>query len=383
MRRENFNDNYGTMESYRRTPLFFAIAFRLLLFIASIAMILSYIAVYVNPSDFSFPLFFGLYYIPILFINIILLLIALLWKSKSAWIPLIVLLPSLLYAEEFIKIGNGSKKIKQEGIKLKIESYNAGMFYSSREEYPRYKTLKLVEDQIYKDDPDIVCLQEVFVDSKAQIKLLFNKYSYRVYHLYPAKNGRFFGNMTLSKFKIKSAGRIGFHHSTNLAIYTDIEHYGRTLRVYNNHLESYNISFSSLVQRLGKESEDDKTQLSADIINVHAKVKGTVIRRSNQVNIIAESIKKSPYPTIVCGDFNDTPMSYTYHHMSRGKKDSFRESGSGFAATFSYLWPLLRIDYILFPTEFQGLSHKTIKDSLSDHYPIVAEIVIPGRDNTE
>ena len=89
-----------------------------------------------------------------------------------------------------------------------------------------------------------------------------------------------------------------------------------------------------------------------------------------------ENINQSIHPTIICGDFNDTPMSYTYFSLAKKHKDSFREAGNGLSSTFIPLWPLLRIDYILFPQEFECVDHKTYKLNLSDHYPISAEIII-------
>ena len=69
-------------------------------------------------------------------------------------------------------------------------------------------------------------------------------------------------------------------------------------------------------------------------------------------------------------------MSYTYHKLSYNRKDTFKESGKGFAATYSVLWPMLRIDYVFIPESFEGLSHKTIKCDFSDHYPVVTEFTI-------
>ena len=107
---------------------------------------------------------------------------------------------------------------------------------------------------------------------------------------------------------------------------------------------------------------------------MHEKMKGTTIKRSDQVNTILEHIESSRHPVIICGDFNDTPISYTYHKLAQGRKDSFREAGKGFAATFAPAWPLLRIDYILFPKQFRGISHTTPRTGFSDHYPVIAEI---------
>ena len=99
-------------------------------------------------------------------------------------------------------------------------------------------------------------------------------------------------------------------------------------------------------------------------------------KRALQANYIRRQIEQSPYPVIVCGDFNDNPMSYTYFRLSRDRSDSFVEAGSGFGATYSFLWPMLRIDYILYPERFRAVMHKTLKVRYSDHYPIVADIII-------
>ena len=141
-------------------------------------------------------------------------------------------------------------------------------------------------------------------------------------------------------------------------------------------MESYNISFASIVQRLSDKTNRNRREISNDFIEVHEKMLGSFIKRSDQVNMILNTIYKSNYPAIICGDFNDTPMSYTYHKLSSGRKDSFKESGKGFGSTFTILWPLLRIDYILFPEKFDSTRHIIGKEKFSDHYPIIAEIVI-------
>ncbi len=92
----------------------------------------------------------------------------------------------------------------------------------------------------------------------------------------------------------------------------------------------------------------------------------------NYASIPLSNIQKSPYPAIICGDFNDTPMSYTYWKLSRGRRDSFKDAGKGFGATYSMLQPLLRIDYILSPKDVRATSHKIVKLKYSDHYPVVA-----------
>ena len=358
----------------RRTPFVLSVSFRIVLIIAAIAMVLSYLSIYINPSDFSLPLFFGLYFIPIISINLLLLIVAVMNRSHSAWIPLLALLPSLLFAESFVKIG-GESIPEREGVKIKVESYNVGMFASNKKK-GRNECRELVLKHIRKNSPDIACFQEFYVKSKQQADTLLGEYKYRYYHLFKIKNGDLFGNLIVSKFPITSSGKISFPQSTNLSIFSDINCYGKTIRIYNNHLESYNVSFTGLVKKFGSENKIVRDSITNDIIEAHEKMRGTFIKRSDQVNKIHASIDKCSYPSIICGDFNDTPISYTYHLLSQGRKDSFREGGSGFAGTYIPVWPLLRIDYILFPEEYEGVNHTTHKIDLSDHYPISAEIII-------
>lgn len=359
----------------KRSPLLFGITFRVILIVAAAAMFLSYLAVYVNPAKISLPLFFGLFFIPILGINLLLLCVALLRRSASAWITVVALLPALLYSDLFFKIGQDTK-IDTEGIELKIVSYNVGMFSSSNNKMEREECRKKVKSLLDSQSPHIVCLQEFFVDNLTQADTLFGNYKYRHHHLFRAKNGKLFGSIILSKFPIKNTGRLSFPNSTNLSLFADIEHYGRVLRIYNNHLESYNVSFASLVQKFTRKENLSREEITRDLVETHDKMKGTFIKRTDQVNRIVEDINKSSLPAIICGDFNDTPMSFTYHTLSKKRKDSFEEAGKGFGGTFIPVWPLLRIDYILLPQEYECTEHTVHKVKYSDHYPITSTLII-------
>jgi endonuclease/exonuclease/phosphatase family metal-dependent hydrolase len=94
-------------------------------------------------------------------------------------------------------------------------------------------------------------------------------------------------------------------------------------------------------------------------------------------------IEKSPYPVIVCGDFNDSPISYCYQSFSDQLIDSFKEAGNGIGSSYAGTMPSYRIDYVFHSDEFKAIRYNTIKDKLSDHYPVTVELAIKTKSKTE
>ena len=352
-----------------RRNFFLHWAFRLLAIFAAVALILSYCAVYINPTKFIIPLFFGLYFLPILFFNLLLLIVALVFKSKSAWISLAVIIPAFFFTGRFFKFKNKNADLPREDV-ITVMSYNVGSFHIGG--FPSDSLKDIVIEEIRKIKPDIICLQEISFAFTDTLERLFPFYEFHSHH-YKNSSKRINGMTILSKYEILERGNIAFKSSYNLSMYSDIVIVEDTIRVFNNHLESYALSFKSLIKRL--KTKDTTTQMATDeIYEVHKKIGKTVLRRTLQVDSLAKLIDSSPYPTMICGDQNETPMSYAYTTLASGHKDSFKEAGKGFGATFTIFYPLIRIDYIFAPPTSTVLSHKTLKWPHSDHYPIIAEI---------
>ena len=95
------------------------------------------------------------------------------------------------------------------------------------------------------------------------------------------------------------------------------------------------------------------------------------LARAEQADLVAASIAASPYPVIVCGDFNDVPVSYTYHTVSQNLQDAFVEKGFGFSPTFVYKFCIFRIDYALLDPSLKVNSYRVVHKDLSDHYPVI------------
>ena len=340
---------------------FFGVTSRLLMLIAAGVLVLTYVCMLVNPAKSWFFTLLGLMFIPLAAFNFFLLLWAAKRRSKAFVIPLLAIVPAFFFMGRYVQMGQKDVQASDDP-KLKIMSYNVGRFSSCDPDS--------VFAFILKHEPDIVCLQEFKVsDIKAArqyIRRNLPGYNSEFY-LFPMRDGAAFGNVTLSRIPKQDKGKIKFEQSTNLAIYTDYKYKDRTFRVYNCHFESYSVSLPGLLRGFFKADK-------AVMAETGSKMKRSISRRPRQVDMVFEDIERCPVEAFVCGDFNDDPMSYTYFRMTRGRKDSFREAGKGFGATFARLWPVLRIDYIMLPERFKALDHTTPRVKYSDHYPVISTI---------
>jgi endonuclease/exonuclease/phosphatase family metal-dependent hydrolase len=157
-------------------------------------------------------------------------------------------------------------------------------------------------------------------------------------------------------------------------MYIDILVNSDTIRIINIHLQSINFQPEDY-QYLDRVTTEGKADTRASR-RIGSRLKRAFLLRSTQSKIVADVIEKSPYPLIICGDFNDTPVSFAFHTIrdAGDLKSTFCEKGSGFGITYGGEFPNFQIDHILCSQQFKILSYKTINKKLSDHYPVVAEI---------
>ena len=352
---------------------FFGLTSRVLMLIVAGLLILSYASIVLNPAKVWFISLVGIFFVPLSLLNFLLLLWAVKRRSKSFMIPLLALLPAFFFVGRYVQFDSEEDRIARmshTGNTIKVVSYNVGRFALDDGEFSsRTDCADSVFSFILEQDPDIICLQEFHISDAENIRSLLRRRMsdyHAEYYMFPTSNGAF-GNVTLSRIPVKDKGMIKFDGSANLAIYTDYEYNDRKFRVYNCHFESYNISMSGLLKAMAKR---DKTVFS----ETGNKMKMSITRRPKQVDRVFSDIEKCPVDAFVCGDFNDNPMSYTYFRMTRGRKDAFVEAGDGFGATYSLLWPMLRIDYVLYPERYRAISHDIPRVPYSDHYPVITEI---------
>lgn len=81
-------------------------------------------------------------------------------------------------------------------------------------------------------------------------------------------------------------------------------------------------------------------------------------------------------PTIVCGDFNDTPGSGVHGRMKEQFLDSWEAAGQGDGFTYSSEKPVKRIDFVFISRDAPLVPLKAWvpRSAASDHLPLVVEL---------
>ena len=324
---------------------------------------LSYLSVLVNPAKAWFFTLFGLLFVPLVLLTLLFFIWAVIRRSRMTGLLLVMLLPAVFLIGRYYQY-KGAEAEREPT--LKIVSYNVGLFAQGNKGVKRLVLADSVAAFLRKTDADIICLQEFYLPNTLNMDAwLRDRFpGYRAeYYVLTGENGHA-GNVTLSRRPVLYRGKLDFEKSTNLALHTDIQLDSTVLRFYNCHFESYNISLSGLIKSMGKDDE-----LMED---TGRKMRRSITQRPKQVDAVMSDVDDCPVRSVVLGDFNDNPLSYTVHRLSRGRSDSFVKAGKGFGATFRSLWPLLRIDYILYPRDLEAVSCEIPKVKYSDHYPVIA-----------
>ena len=344
-------------------------------------------SVYVNPSLFWPVAFFGLVYPFLLLANIFLMILWLVRLKKEFLISLIIILSGWGYLKRVVSfhwqsmdkeitetiIDAGGSDIENK-TNIDLLSYNVrlfNIFNQLKEENAGRKTLELIS----KKKADLCCLQELYIDNKKGISLdeLKKNLSSTPYSniAWANKIGKkeYYGIATFSKFLMVNKGVIRYPNSYNISIYSDIVIAEDTLRIYNNHLQSVRFKKRNLdfLVNLDLQSEEETI---LELRDISSRLKNAYIKRAKQADILSEHIRNSPYPVIVCGDFNDTPVSYVYRKIKGDLNDAFTVSGRGLGNTYSGTFPKVRIDYIFFSDDFLVSNFQTTKEEYSDHYPV-------------
>jgi len=198
------------------------------------------------------------------------------------------------------------------------------------------------------------------------------KYPYNHYHSlnFPNKN-EIFGLAIFSRFPILSSRKVPYESSYNGSFITELDVNGKNVTLINNHLESNKLSEEERNNYYQMTKEMDTQSIDAFTQTLTKRLTPAFKERATQAQIISDIIKNEENPyIIVCGDFNDTPISYARHKIKGNLRDAFVDSGFGLGITYNKYRFLFRIDYIMHSENIKSYNCEVGDLKNSDHYPL-------------
>ncbi|MEP6594290.1 MAG: endonuclease/exonuclease/phosphatase family protein [Ginsengibacter sp.] len=338
---------------------------------------------YFHPSLWWFV---GLLALSLPYLILLLFIFFMFWLlTRSAWL----LLPAFTLAfgwpaiQNIIPFNYSSEfKIEKQTNTLRVMSWNVEHFdILEHKTHPEVK--KKMLELINQFKPDIACFQEMVGGDYDRVinylgdfkkALQFDHYYYSYNRRLDFDNKHHFGLIIFSKYPLINKQTVTdapLEYNSTFQ-YVDIRDGIDTLRIFNIHLQSLKFTPQNL-QYLDKPVlNTDTTFLESK--NIASKMKRGFLKRGIQAERIKEEINKSPYPAILCGDFNDVPNSYAYATIGEHMQNAFVKKGSGIGRTFSGISPTLRIDNIFTDKKFTIKQFIRINKRLSDHFPIIADV---------
>lgn len=346
-----------------------------------------YTAVLVSPAAFWPAAFAAMFGIPaVLAANTLLLFWALRKRWHRYWweVALFCLLAGYPFFRATFAWGMPATALPGQKT-LRVISYNTGNFlgHGRNLDEKRVDARRMLR-WLAREQADVLILQELFNYADVPefralhaLKKAGYRYKYWSRHTHHADTTGA-GMVVLAKRMLRK-GKVCFARplSNNQILRVDyLTEGGDTLRILNAHLESIRLTYEDMaLKRTPK-------RILGNIRRTLFKMREAYIHRAKQVETLHNEIEASPYPILLCGDFNDTPYSYSYWRIRASLRNAFEQAGTGLGNTYNGKFRAgLRIDQQFYSSPMQCL-HLSVVDSLnySDHFALDGTYLLPESD---
>ncbi len=336
--------------------------------LAALLLLFSAFSPHLNPQTSPIGACAGLFFPIFLIINLVFLLLWLVVYRRYALLPLLLLLLCWDSIQAYAPMNWFGEKAPEEAIK--VLSYNTRAF-GNRTPHTKERPNEIIE-YLRNSDADIICLQEYIYGDKLKKKDIdYALRDYKYKHYYSMEKG-WNGLGCYSRYPIVAAKPINYPTNLNGSIAYYIKVKDDTLVVINNHLESNKIHESDVETYHQMVDDPNKQNVSTGLRKLLTKLGKATAIRAKQTDKLMETLEDLQGKKVVlCGDLNDTPISYTHHQLNKVLKDAYAESGNGVGVSYNKNRLYVRIDH-LFISENLSVYECQVDNSIaaSDHYPI-------------
>ena len=325
----------------------------------------------INPVSYPMLSTLGMAFPLFLLVNLLFIFFWLTFKWRKVWIPIVGYL--LAYPPLSVYMPMHPRQDVPEGA-IKLLSYNVCM-YSGVDHYKDSEGFDTIYNYLARQDADIVCLQEDVDTWRRYVMHRFKKiYPYNDTIFLCTDNELTNGLGIHTRYPILRREQIPYASKYNGSVAWFLQVGSDTVLVINNHLEGTHLS----LEDRDRYKEMIKGKMQRDTVKEESLLLLGKLASSNALRAAgAEAVRRyienhKQYPVIVCGDFNDNPISYSRHVIAKGLTDCFEETGRGLGLSYNRKGYFFRIDHILCSSHFTPYNcHVDDEIDASDHNPIL------------
>lgn len=178
---------------------------------------------------------------------------------------------------------------------------------------------------------------------------------------------------TLINNQLIDSGNKHFHYYGKVF---DLKVKGHDLRIVNLHMQSIGLTsddkqlyndIATLNRKVNTKSELRDVKHS-----LYDKLSVAFSRRAGEAKAVRRIVDASGRNVIVCGDFNDTPASYSYLTVKGDDmRDSYVDCARWPVNTFNSSRLYFKIDHMLYRGGMRAIKATSPRVGASDHYPLV------------
>jgi endonuclease/exonuclease/phosphatase family metal-dependent hydrolase len=330
--------------------------------VLALLTIVAYILPFLTPRMFPFLSVLTLVLPAMLIFNFLFFLYWLLQTKRQLLLSLIILLAGITFINKLYKFS--ATNLPQEPGDITFMTYNVRLF-NLYDWMPDRDVAEKISGFVKQQAPDIVCLQEYSQKGDGR----FVQYRHR----FVFKAEKQTSQAIFSKYPIIDSGNIKFPDSGNNVIYADIVKGKDTIRIYSMHMQSIKIS-----PDIHEEMDEERSKM------IFRRLSGAFKQQQMQAELLQKHKNDCRYPTIICGDLNNSAFSYVYRNIKGNMHDAFVEAGNGFGKSYNYKYYPARIDYVFADEVFRVKQYRTFNNFVySDHFPIITRLSLNNASEEE
>ena len=338
-----------------------------------IVMLMLGFADHINPVSHPSISGLGMFFPFAALANLFFLFLWLTIKWRMAWIPFVGFLLAYAPMRTYMPFNLPSSPPKDA---IKIISYNIAGYASAADSADGFK---LITEYIRDQKPDIFCTQEDNDTKPRTDEFYESTFPYNdTYKI--NESDKVINRVGIhTRYPILRTERISYSSVSNGSIAWYLKVGNDTLIVINNHLEATHLTKDDRHQyRQIVHGDMESDTARAEYKRLLAKLADASTKRAPAADSIHRYIQAhSNYPIVVCGDFNDHPLSYTRRVIAKNMTDCFVSTGNGIGRSFNRYGMYFRIDHLICSKNIQPFQCKIdSKNTASDHYPVVCWLKI-------